>query len=83
MNVLPSISLVNIGNAKSFSTPTYVRSELGTGLALNGIDTDEVEDEYEITFSPAEEDLKLKLDLSRNDVDLPVYAKRLGTSLNT
>lgn len=84
VNVIPQISLVDIGTAKSFQSMTFVRSELGTGTGStgNGIATNEVEDEYEFTAPTAQEDLKIKLDLTRNDTSLSVFAKRLGVSLN-
>jgi len=82
VNVIPQISLVNIGDAKSFQSLTFVRSEVGTGSAGNGIETDEVEDEYQFTASTAQEDLKIKLTLDRNDTSIAVFAKRLGTAVN-
>lgn len=84
VNVLPEISLVDVGTAKSFQTPTFVRSVVGTGATGNGIDIDDVEDEYLLDISPsAEEDLKVKLNLSRNDAAIDVHAKRLGVVVNT
>jgi len=84
VNVIPQISLVDVGTAKSFQAMTYVRSELGTGIGStgNGIAKNEVEDEYEFTAPTAQEDLKIKLDLTRNDTSLSVFAKRLGVVVN-
>jgi len=78
VNLLPQISLVDSGDAKSFQAMTFERSEVGTGSTGNGIDTDEVEDEYSFFTGTPQEDMKVKLTLTRNDTSIPVTVKRLG-----
>jgi len=83
VNVIPRISLVDSGDAKSFQSMTLIRTELGTGVLSigNGIEIGEVEDEYSFEASTAEEDFKIELVLTREDTDINVFAKRLGASL--
>ena len=76
VDVKPQVSLVNSGAAASYADMTFVKS-------IVDFTNNEVEDEYTYTSSPAEEDLKVKLIVSRVDTALTPYAKRLGVSLNT
>lgn len=75
VDVKPQVSLVDQGGADSFQDMTYKKS------IVDSVNS-EVEDEYEYIAGTAQEDFKVKLNLSRNDVTLGVYAKRLGASLN-
>lgn len=74
VDVLPKVSLVDFGTSESFGSLTYVSS------VLDPVNS-EVEDEYTYTQGTAQEDFKAKLELSRKDISLLVYAKRLGVSL--
>lgn len=78
IDVLPEVSLVDTGTSESFVSLTYQRSIVDfTNL--------EVEDEYKLIVTP-QEDFIAKLKLSKTSADVSgrtVYAKRLGSVLNT
>jgi len=73
VNILPEVSLVAVGDAKSFQTPTFIRSEL-----VNG----EIEDEYSLDNGSPDNDFKVKLTLSRANTNVEPVGRRLGASLN-
>jgi len=75
VDILPSISIVNSGAAKSFQTPIHQQS-------IVDFVNNEVEDEYLLTAVPPEEDLKIKIDITRNDSAKRPRAKRLGVVAN-
>jgi len=58
VDVLPEISVVNKDADESFQTPTFTK-------AIVDFANNEVEDEYNLVVSPAEEDVIIKLKLSR------------------
>lgn len=76
VDVIPQVSLVNSGDAKSFQSLTFQRSEVDFANS-------EVEDEYLLTLGTPQEDLKIKVDMTRNDITLVPVAKRLGVVVNT
>ena len=75
VDVIPKISVVNKGDAESFSALTFVRS-------IVDFTNSEVEDEYSFEPVTPNEDITVKLDLTREDVALVPFAKRLGVTLN-
>jgi len=74
VDVIPSVSLVNKGDTKSFQTLIFVQS-------IVDFTNSEVEDEYSLSTT-SEEDLKVKVDITRNDTTLEPDAKRLGIVLS-
>jgi len=74
VDVLPTISLVDSGTAKSFQTPDFVQS-------IVDFASGEVEDEYILIATP-EEDLKIKIDVTRNTTTKRPIVKRLGVVAN-
>ena len=75
VDLLPEISVVDKDDAESFNTMTHIKS-------IVDFDNLEVEDEYSFEPSMPNEDVIVKLDLTREDVSLNPEAKRLGVSLN-
>jgi len=75
VDLLPQVSLVDFEAADSFEDMTFVQS-------IVDFANNEVEDEYDFVASQAEEDFKVKLNFTREDLDVGVEAKRLGTVLS-
>lgn len=75
VDVIPQISVVDKDAAESFNAMTFIRS-------IVDFANNEVEDEYSFDPSTANEDVVVKLDLTREDVSLVPFAKRLGVTLN-
>lgn len=78
VDFLPQVSLVDTGGPTSYAIPTLVKSipSVIDGEIL-------IEDEYSYAPSDAGHDLKVEILITRNDINLIPYAKRLGVSLNT
>ncbi|MDP2648144.1 MAG: hypothetical protein Q8P35_02805, partial [Candidatus Yanofskybacteria bacterium] len=74
VDVTPQVSLVNKGSADNFANLTYKNS-------IVDFSNNEVKDEYEYVASQAEEDFKVKLNLTRNDTSLTPYAKKVMVQL--
>lgn len=75
VDILPEISLVSSGDPESLQSMVFQRSEVDFANS-------EVEDEYLLTLGTGQEDLVVKLELTRNDTSLVPVAKLLGVSLN-
>jgi hypothetical protein len=76
VDTLPKISIVDKNANESFAAMTYKKS-------IVDFTNNEVEDEYDYTPATPNEDVVLKLEMTRNDTALSPYAKRLGSTLNT
>ena len=74
VDVIPQVSLVNKGGATSYAAATYKSS-------IVDFTNNEVKDEYEYVGAQAEEDFRVKLNLSRNDLDLIPYARKVLVQL--
>lgn len=74
VDVKPQMSIVASGGATSFADLTYEKTTLD-------ITNSEAEDEYSYSPAQAGNDVRVKLELSRQDTSIEVYAKRLGISL--
>ncbi len=75
VDVIPQTSIVDKDANESFSDMVYVKSVVDFGSS-------EVEDEYSFDAVTPNEDVTIKLDLTREDLSLVPIAKRLGVSLN-
>ena len=75
VDVLPQISIVDKDAAESLSAMTFIKS-------IVDFANSEVEDEYSFAPGTPNEDVVVKLDLTREDVTLIPEAKRLGVTLN-
>jgi len=76
VDVIPEISIVDKDASENFEALTFVRS-------IVDFTNSEVEDEYTFTTGTPNEDVTVKLVLSREDNTLDVFAKRLGVVLTT
>lgn len=75
VDVLPQISIVNKDDPESFNAMTHVKSVVDFANS-------EVEDEYNFETGTPNEDIVVRLDLTREDVSLIPEVKRLGVTLN-
>jgi len=75
VDVIPQISLVDKDAEESFNAMTHIKS-------IVDFENSEVEDEYSFEAGTPNEDIVVKLDLTRENVTLLPEAKRLGVTLN-
>ncbi len=75
VDVIPKLSIVNKDAQESFIAMIHVRS-------IVDFTNSEVEDEYSFEAGTANEDVIAKLDLTREDVSLIPFAKRLGVTFS-